>query len=118
MAYEVETFPVPMIPLPGRVLVIMAPPRTQSDGGILLEGQECAIGSKHQPDFGIVAGLTYGKGLSPEQLKPGDKVFVKPLDGAWLTHRECDWIPDGRQLRIYPTPGDSWADGIECKVED
>ena len=118
--WEVPIFPVPMIPLPGRVFVIMAPPRLKSDGGIYLEGQDCAIGSKHQPDYGVVVDLMYSPnhGLTPDRLKVDDKVFVKPFDGAWLTHRECDWIPEGRQLRIYPTPGDTWRDGIECILED
>ena len=99
-------FDVPMIPLPGRVIVCMYPAREKSDGGILLEGQESAVGSKYQPDFGVVA----SSGVS--ELKRGDIVGVKPYDGMWINHTDADWVPEKRQVRIYKD-----SDSIEIKVE-
>ena len=88
----------------------MFPARTQTDGGILLDGQEGAVGSKYQPDFGIVA----KSGVL--DLPEGEAVCVKPYDGMWLTHRDYDWIPEGRQVRIYGVH-DAWHDSIEAVIE-
>jgi hypothetical protein len=111
LSQEGVLFDVPMTMLPGRVALCMYPPRTQSDGGILLGGQEGAVGSKYQPDFGIVA----CSGV--DEVHVGQTVTVKPYDGVWLTHREFSWIPEGRQVRIYPTQGESWSDSIEAVYE-
>jgi co-chaperonin GroES (HSP10) len=107
-------FDVKMAPLPGAVIVCMYPPRTQTEGGILLEGQEAAEGSKYQPDYGVVRSV--GKGVN---LEPGTVVMVRPYDGAWFGHRDYAWIPEGRQMRMYGRGigGDAWDDSIEAVVE-
>ena len=105
-------FDVPIKCLPGEVMVCMYPAREASDGGILLEGQHGAHGSKWQPDFGIVAKS------SVQDVKPGDIVMVKPYDGLQFTHRDYDWIPEGRILGLYGrVAGDHWTDSVEAVIE-
>ena len=105
-------FSVPMTPLRGSVIVCMFLPRTQSDGGILLEGQDGAHGSKYQPDYGVVA----RSGV--DELPEGSIVQLRPYDGLQFTHRDYDWIPEGRILGLYGrVAGDHWTDSVEAVIE-
>ena len=105
-------FRVPWTPMPGVVFVCMYPPRTCTDAGILLEGQEASEGSKYQPDFGVVAKA--GPGV---RLEPGQIVMCKPYDGLQFSHRDYSFIPQGRKLHLYGrVAGDRWEESVEAAV--
>ena len=106
-------FDIPMAPMPGVVFIWMYPPRQKTEGGILLEGQDAAFGSKWQPDFGVVAKV--GKGVS---LKVGQIVQCNPMDGLRMNSAEKDWIPEGRIFALYGrVAGESWDQGVEAVVD-
>jgi hypothetical protein len=80
--------------LPGRVAVVLDPVPECFAGSSLLTPQGAHAG-KFRPDAGTV--ITSGV----PDLHPGDRVLVKPYDGLWMTDRDADWVPRGREIRFY-----------------
>jgi hypothetical protein len=87
------------------------------------------IASKYQPDYGVVydpgsclinkeLGGRVKKCRCPgcQGLKAGMLVGVKPYTGNWYTHKDFDWIPEGRIVKILGTV-DDWTDNIPFYLE-
>jgi len=69
------------------------------------------VADKYQPDYAVVYSCKDCDGLYPGML-----VAVKPYSGAWFTHKEEEWIPEGRMVKILGTAKD-WTEDIVCIVE-
>lgn len=52
-----------------------------------------------------------------DQLRPGMLVAIKPYTGAWFTHADFPWIPEGRVLKILGAVED-WSENILGRIED
>jgi hypothetical protein len=141
--WECEMFPVPLRPYRGRAIVIMFPvERTrkvtfgdQEIDFLLPErvhvddefgARDVDMGAKYgSPDFGVVA--RFSPRLDSEgnylyevdkHIREGMVVAVKPFTGAWFTHREFDWIPEGRMIKILGTVDDIADNIIAEMVQD
>lgn len=94
--------------LPGRVAVLMdAVPERFSGSDLLVPLGRHA--GKFRPDSGtVVASGTVAVG-------PGLRVVVKPYDGLWLTDKDADWVPKGREVRFYGVAS-PWWESIVAKL--
>lgn len=94
--------------LPMRVAVLMDQPAETFDGSEILVPQGQHAG-KYRSDTGTVV----SSGVA--SLRLGDRVAVKPYDGYWAEDR--DWIPAGRQVRMYGISSE-WWDSIVAKLPE
>jgi hypothetical protein len=102
--------------LPGRVAVFMDPvPGTFAPGGLILAPEGKHHG-KYRPDTGtVIHGYADPEpGLS---VSRGDRVAVNPYDGLWLRHEDYDWIPEGREMRLYGV-ADWWGNSVLFRFAD
>ena len=118
-AAEGILFDVPIRAYPGKPIVCMAP-REEVIRSIHIPKE---VADKYQPDFGIVAAFRprtdcHGRVMYPHdlELRAGMLVAIKPYTGNWYTHRDFDWIPEGRILKILGTVED-WSENILAAVE-
>lgn len=121
----VLSFPIPWKPVKNKPIVVMVPSERVRESGLEIPKE---VAEKYQPDYGVV----YATGGCMESdfgmrvkgcdcpgccgLKYGDLVAVKPYTGAWFTHKDEPWIPEGRIVKILgsATP---WYENILCVVE-
>ncbi len=112
-------FPIYIKPYPGKPVVVMVE-REEINGSILIPKE---VADKYQPDFGVVAAFEPRRDSDGDiiyerdhHLKVGMLVAVKPYTGNWYTHRDFDWIPEGRILKILGTVED-WSENVLAAIE-
>lgn len=94
--------------LPGRLVVLMDPPPERFAGSSILTPQGKHAG-KYRPDAGTVVSSGVGT------LQVGDRVLVKPYDGLWLTAADADWVPKGREVRLYGVAS-AWHESVVARM--
>lgn len=118
-------FEIPLRAQASKPIVVMVPEEKVTKGGIELPD---TVASKYQPDYAVV----FDPGGCPDSkmgrvrgctcpvcrngLKKGDLVAIKPYTGAWYTHSDFVWIPNGRMIKILGSV-DDWNDNILAKVD-
>jgi len=120
-------FDVPLRAYPGKPIVCVVPRELERN---VLVAQHAVplhipaeVADKYQPDFGVVAkfaprldenrDVLFRRDL---ELKPGMLVAIKPYTGAWYTHADFHWIPEGRILKILGTVED-WSENVLARIE-
>ena len=120
-------FDVPLRAYPGKPIVCIVP--RELEHRIEFAGQALPlhipreVADKYQPDFGVVAkfaprldengDVLFRRDL---ELRPGMLVAIKPYTGAWYTHADFHWIPEGQILKILGTVED-WSENVLARIE-